>query len=267
MRGAKKEEKSRELAVVKPAVLATSDELGELGKITAPRMPKIEVMHGSGGFKIPARGEEAEPQEVESFNGIVIDIVSQKIMYLENFNERETGKAPDCMAIDGGAPNHGREPVKWNGETVQAFGNCETCFFNKFGSGTGQGKACKDGWAAYVLIEGYPIPGRMKLPITSKSSVEGWVARLRSMRTLPRMVVTKFTTVRHPKRNTVSIVLLSVVSGVERHFYTDVVAPFHEGLKDFVRTPRAIELDVPEQAEPVAKPRTASRRGPKGAEI
>jgi len=270
----KTKEKEHGLVPLADGPIATPDELGELRDISTPSLARIEVRHGRREFKIPARGDETEPQSVDSFNAVVIDVVMQKVMYLKEFTERGEGQMPDCTVLGkGGIPTATvSKVITYKGVQVTAFGACAECHFDQFGSGAGKSKACKDGWMMYVLLEGYSIPCRLKVPITSRKSVEAWIARLRSVRRVPRMVTTKFSATDHPTRDTVSIIQMSIVDAVPQAVYDEVIEPMYAGLHEFIRTPRSIQAEVPDEKEEAEKPASSSRkkggrRGPKGAEI
>ena len=73
--------------------------------------------------------------------------------------------APDCSSIDGvtgvGMPG----------------GDCRTCPYNKFGSGDGQSKLCKNKRMLYILREGELFPVALSLPTGSLKTFTNYVKR------------------------------------------------------------------------------------------
>ena len=73
--------------------------------------------------------------------------------------------APDCSSIDGatgiGTPG----------------GDCRRCPFNKFGSGDGQSKLCKNKRMLYILREGELFPVALSLPTGSLKTFTNYVKR------------------------------------------------------------------------------------------
>lgn len=130
---------------------------------------------GSIAFEVPG-ADENDTQMVKELVGVIICNHPAYAYYKDKY----TGGSnpPDCSSYDGkigiGAPG----------------GNCEICPFNKFGSGDGKSKACKNRRMLYILCEGELFPVILNLPVGSSGSYKNYVKHLLSKRTSLNRVVT-----------------------------------------------------------------------------
>ena len=99
------------------------------------------------------------------------------------FKQRYTGgsNAPDCGSFDG-VTGHGNPG-----------GSCKDCPMNKFGSGTGQSKACKNRRMLYIIQEGELFPITMSLPTGSLKAFTDFVKRQMTRGRALNQIVTKIT--------------------------------------------------------------------------
>ena len=109
----------------------------------------------SGGvtmFEIPGDNPD-EPETVKEFSAVILHHHPMYAFYKEKY----TGGSnpPDCGSFDGKT-----------GEGDPG-GNCETCPYNKFGSGENGAKACKNRRRIYLLREGELFPMILSLPTGS----------------------------------------------------------------------------------------------------
>lgn len=99
------------------------------------------------------------------------------------YRDKYTGgnNPPDCGSFDGvtGIGNPG--------------GNCQNCPYNKFGSGEGQSKLCKNKRMLYILREGELFPITLSLPTGSLKSFTNYVKSQLSRGRKLNQVVTKIT--------------------------------------------------------------------------
>lgn len=130
---------------------------------------------GSTAFEIPsADGDDSEM--VKEITGVILYNHPANAYYTDKY----TGGSnpPDCGSFDGihGSGNPG--------------GNCKNCPFNKFGSGEGKSKACKNRRMLYILREGELFPVILNLPVGSSGAYKNYVKRLLTQRNSLSRVVT-----------------------------------------------------------------------------
>ena len=130
---------------------------------------------GSTAFEIPsADGNDSEM--VKEITGVILYNHPANAYYTDKY----TGGSnpPDCGSFDGihGSGNPG--------------GNCKNCPFNKFGSGEGKSKACKNRRMLYILREGELFPVILNLPVGSSGAYKNYVKRLLTQRNSLSRVVT-----------------------------------------------------------------------------
>lgn len=110
-------------------------------------------------IKIPAGGSTAfEIPSVDGDDSEMVKEITGVILYNHPANAYYTDKytggsnPPDCSSFDGihGIGNPG--------------GSCKNCPFNKFGSGEGKSKACKNRRMLYILRDGELFPVILNLP-------------------------------------------------------------------------------------------------------
>ena len=122
---------------------------------------RVKLPAGGGtAFEIPS----AESDESEMAKDITGVIVYNHPAYAY-YRDKYTGgnNPPDCGSFDGvtGIGNPG--------------GNCQNCPYNKFGSGEGQSKLCKNKRMLYILCEGELFPITLSLPTGSLKSFTNYV--------------------------------------------------------------------------------------------
>lgn len=130
---------------------------------------------GSTAFEIPsADGDDTEM--VKEITGVILFNHPANAYYKDKY----TGGSnpPDCSSFDG---VHG---------TGTPGGNCAACPFNKFGSGDGKSKACKNRRMLYILREGQLFPVILNLPVGSSAAYKNYVKRLLTQRSSLSRVVT-----------------------------------------------------------------------------
>ena len=134
----------------------------------------------SSACRIPdPDGAEGVTKIVKELNVVIIDNHPAFVMYRANYNG--SSNPPDCSSYDGvhGSGNPG--------------GECRNCPYNRFGSGEGQSKACKNKRMLYILQEGETLPIVLNLPSGSIWAFSDYLKRqLKRGRNL-RSMVTKIT--------------------------------------------------------------------------
>ena len=130
---------------------------------------------GSTAFEIPT-GDSDEPEMVKEITGVILFNHPANAYYKDKY----TGGSnpPDCSSFDG---IHG---------TGTPGGNCKTCPYNKFGSGDGKSKACKNRRMLYILREGELFPVILNLPVGSSGAYKNYVKHLLTKRCSLGRVVT-----------------------------------------------------------------------------
>lgn len=140
---------------------------------------RVKLPAGGGtAFEIPsADGEDSEM--VKDITGIILYNHPAYAYY----HDKYTGGSnpPDCGSFDGvtgiGSPG----------------GKCASCPYNKFGSGDGQSKLCKNKRMLYILREGELFPIMISLPTGSLKSFTNYVKSQLSRGRKLSQVVTRIT--------------------------------------------------------------------------
>lgn len=176
--------KNNELAVTTGfAALANRDALNEAMMEDCQGLEfsfdRVKLPAGGGtAFEIPS----AESEEYEMSKDITGVIVYNHPSFAY-YRDKYTGGSnpPDCGSFDGvtGIGNPG--------------GSCATCPYNKFGSGDGQSKLCKNKRMLYILREGELFPITLSLPTGSLKSFTNYVKSQLSRGRKLNQVVTKIT--------------------------------------------------------------------------
>lgn len=165
------------------AALANQDELNTILEEDCDglefSLDKIKIPAGGGtAFEVPS-DEEGESDMVKEITGVILYNYAVNSYYLEKY----TGGSnpPDCGSFDGrvGYGNPG--------------GDCKSCPYNRFGSGDGKSKACKNRRMLYILQENELFPVVLSLPPGSVGSYSNYVKRLISKGLRPSGVVTRIT--------------------------------------------------------------------------
>lgn len=164
-----------------------------------------------GGFWEAPNWEEADPKsgkmkpkKFESIKlGLIIVRGSLRRLYTQKYDPNiatEDRKPPECWSLDG--QNGAREeetlglPKGHPTASYRVFGDCDTCFFSKFGSSgkyhndTGKGQLCSQ----YTLIWGeLDGPGGMpiivQLPPTGSGIAQTMIKVAASKQTIPEAYV------------------------------------------------------------------------------
>lgn len=169
---------------------------------------------GATAFEIPGEGEE--PELTKELKGIIVFNHPAYSFYLQKF----TGGSnpPDCGSFDGkvgiGTPG----------------GRCAECYYNKFGSGDGNGKACKNRRMLYILQEGELFPIMISIPIGSIKAFSEYAKRQLSKGRKLSEVVTKVTLKK--ATNAGGIVFSQAVFTMERALTPDEKAAIQNVIND-----------------------------------
>lgn len=140
---------------------------------------RVKLPAGGGTtFEIPsAEGDESEM--AKAITGIILHNHPAYTYY--RYKYTGGNNPPDCSSFDGvtgvGTPG----------------GNCRYCPNNKFGSGEGQSKLCKNKRMLYILREGELFPIALSLPTGSLKSFTSYVKSQLSRGRKLNQVVTKIT--------------------------------------------------------------------------
>ena len=128
-------------------------------------LDRVKLPAGGGtAFEVPS--EDGEDTEMaKDITGVILYNHPAFAYYAAAFAGGHA--APDCSSIDG-----------LNGVGTPG-GDCRTCPFNKFGSGDGQSKLCKNKRMLYILREGENIPALVDLGVDNAiylvgSNAYGW---------------------------------------------------------------------------------------------
>ena len=140
-------------------------------------LDKIKIPAGGGtAFEVPT-DEEGNTDMVKEITGVILYNHAVNSYYKEKYTGGNN--PPDCGSFDGkvgvGTPG----------------GDCKTCPYNKFGTGEGKSKACKNRRMLYILQENEFFPVVLSLPPGSVGSYSNYVKRLISKGLRPSGVVTK----------------------------------------------------------------------------
>lgn len=142
-------------------------------------LDRIKIPPGGGtAFEVPADGEGGTAM-VKEITGVILYNHAVNSYYREKYSGGPN--LPDCGSFDGkaGVGNPG--------------GDCMTCPYNKFGSGRGRSKACKNRRVLYILRENEFFPVVLSLPPGSASPYANYVKHLLSKGLRLNAVVTKIT--------------------------------------------------------------------------
>lgn len=195
---------------------------------------RIKLPAGGGmAFEIPSADSD-EPELVKEILGVVVYQHPAYALYRSKY--AGGNNPPECGSFDG----------------VQGIGNpggqCARCPYNRFGSGEGQGKLCKNKRMIYILREGELFPLTLSLPAGSLKSFTAYVkSQLTRGRRLSQ-IVTKITLKK--ATNASGITYSQAVFSFERQLYIDeqaAVAEVAERVKAYAAnlTPAALAEDDP----------------------
>lgn len=197
---------------------------------------------GGTSFEIPdPDGAEGETKSVKELKGVIIHNHPAFVMYKEKFNGGSN--PPDCGSYDG----------------VHGFGNpggeCGSCPYNRFGSGVGQSKACKNKRMLYILQEGERFPIALNLPTGSIRPFTDFVKRQITRGRNLSNIVTKISLKK--ATNTTNISYSQAVFTFERELTAEeknALAPMKEQIRKYVAGLAASAMAA--KAEPYVDPDT-----------
>lgn len=165
----KKEVQTQETAVTVSSGFALSENLATIRDALGGEcagldftFDRIKIPSGGGlAFEVP--GEEDDPELATKITAVIAYQHPAFAYYATKYHGGNN--PPDCGSFDG---EHG------NGNPG---GDCHTCRFNKFGSGEGKAKACKNRQMLYLLREGEIFPVMMSIPTGSLKSYTDYVKK------------------------------------------------------------------------------------------
>ena len=137
---------------------------------------RVKLPAGGGtAFEIPC-AESEDSEMAKDITGVIVYNHPAYAYYADKYTGGNN--PPDCGSFDGvtgiGTPG----------------GNCSKCPYNKFGSGEGQSKLCKNKRMLYILQEGELFPVMLSLPTGSLKNFTNFVkGNLSKGRKLSQIVV------------------------------------------------------------------------------
>ena len=160
------------------AALANPDAMFDTEDLSGLQMSFDRIKIPSGGataFELP--GDNDETEMVKEIKGVILYHHPAYAYYKDKY--QGGNNPPDCGSFNG---------VTGTGEPG---GNCANCPYNRFGSGEGQAKACKNRRMIYILMEGELFPLVLSLPTGSLKEFTKYVKRQLSKGRKLSQVVTK----------------------------------------------------------------------------
>ena len=146
--------------VNRDALALYRDIMGE--DATGLSMALDRIRFAAGGttiLEVPGDGDE--PEMVKTLSCVILHQHPAFAYYTDKY--QGGNNPPDCGSFDGvnGQGNPG--------------GNCKTCPYNKFGSGEGNAKSCKNRRMLYLLLPGQVLPMILNLPTGSLSEFANYL--------------------------------------------------------------------------------------------
>lgn len=140
---------------------------------------RVKLPAGGGtAFEIPSSESDETDMEKE-----LVGVIAHNHPAYAYYSDKYTGGSnpPECGSFDGvkGVGNPG--------------GSCQSCPYNKFGSGDGQSKLCKNRRMLYILRESELFPITMSLPTGSLKSFTNYVKKQLSRGRKLGQIVTRIT--------------------------------------------------------------------------
>ncbi len=130
---------------------------------------------GATAFEVP--GDNDETEMVKEIECVILHHHPAYAFYQSQYTGGNN--PPDCGSFNGitgvGTPG----------------GECANCPFNRFGSGAGQSKACKNRRMIYILVDGELFPMVMSLPTGSLKEFTHYIKRQLSKGRRLSQIVTK----------------------------------------------------------------------------
>jgi hypothetical protein len=111
---------------------------------------------------------EDRPEYSDHIEGIIIKVTHPRAYWEAELEESSGRTPPDCASPDG-VQGYGRPG-----------GDCQTCPFNKWGSGRNNSKACREQRMLYMLRPLGILPVLVQVPATSLESIKKHIIRLSS---------------------------------------------------------------------------------------
>lgn len=128
----------------------------------------VKIPSGGGlSFELPGEDED-HPETAQALVGVILYHHPSNSYWHDEYNGGN--EQPDCSSLDG---HNGVDRA--TGE----IRSCDTCPYNQFGSSSkgGNGKACKNMHAIYLLRSGEPLPIILQLPPTSLKAMSNYIAK------------------------------------------------------------------------------------------
>ena len=208
-----------------------------LNEIQGTNIPfdKIKIPTG-GGLAFGVINENGEPDESKEIEGVIIFSHVANVYYKEKYTGGNN--PPDCGSYDGktGIGDPG--------------GLCSKCPNNKFGTGDGKGKACKERKRIFLLREGEYLPVILSIPTGSMKELNLFILRLLSKGRLVSKIVTKI--VLKQATSSTGITYSQVKLSRKRDLTQEEInalKPLMEHIKDYSRN-IALEADLNDEEIP-----------------
>lgn len=163
------ENDSQYLAILNDSEFDVAEVLSENldGGLDAFQLPRIKMPTSAAtSWTVPTIDG---PETQKYIEGILIYQKTWRTYWQHSFGEGEANQPPDCSSKDGkvGVGNPG--------------GPCKTCAYAQWGSGKdGNGQACRQIKALFILMPGDLLPTLVMAPPTSIRSVTDWLALVTS---------------------------------------------------------------------------------------
>jgi len=126
------------------------ENLAEMNEMDFPR-----IRFNNGKFKFSDDQEEG----VDEFEGVLLFYGRQNTYWEGNYDSNNP-TPPECFSVDGESGSKSRD-------SSGCYGECKSCAYNKFGSGIGKGKLCRNQMKLYIHVLGTTVPHALFLAPTS----------------------------------------------------------------------------------------------------
>lgn len=222
-------------------ILADSDVLAEAAEdLAGLQLTFDRVKIPSGGasaFEIPGDGDN-ETELVKEIKGIILFHHPAYAFYRDKY--QGGSNPPDCGSFDG---------VKGVGDPG---GTCACCPYNRFGSGDGQAKACKNRRMIYILMENELFPVTLSLPTGSLKEFTRYLKRQLSKGRKLSRIVTRISLKKATSRS--GILYSQAVFSFDRMLdreEVENVSPLIEQVKEYAANLTVAALTAYEEPVPV----------------
>lgn len=152
------------------ALAILRENVGE-GGVTPADLDRITIPAGGGtAWDVP----DGDPTRVLS--GVIVAWQPSRSYWVHQLgdDDGESGAPPDCSSADAKLGNGEFGP----GSEGNPTGECTNCPMDRFGSGRGNSKACKEQRRIFMLTEGSILPVQVSLPPTSIQPLRKYMIRL-----------------------------------------------------------------------------------------